>query len=260
MAYHLVQNPAWDSGPGSQIKYEFHLDVYVDVVSVSGGNATISIQGTYGVTNYANNTSNSVQASDFALLAPGNADAWNYQFTPGVEYYQSPLPCVPNAPADVVDAVLLEFRGDTYRYDATYPGNRSTLYQKGLGEVLSNFYEQGGTRTFPINTTFTIPVSSGDFPILAYVSSGWTAGPTYEWLDHEVVVSWFDLDTIPGKVFSSANNWLSHNRPTNGHAKLYTGSGWGSDMKTINGGVGTGDPPLIRHENEYRNMRRIGVE
>lgn len=259
MAYHLVKNVDWDSGPGSQIKYTFHLDVDVDVVSVVGATATISVNGTYGVTNYAHNTANSIKASDFALIAPGNADAWDYQFTPGVEYYESALPCVPNAPPDVRDAVLVEFRGDTWRSDPSYPGNRSTLYQKGSGEALSNFYGQGETRAFGINTTFTLPVSQGDFPILAFVSSGWSAGPLYEWQDHEVLVSYFDLEYIPGKVWNGST-WLSHNRATNGHAKLYTPSGWSGDMKTTAGGSGTGNPPLIKHSDAYRNMRRNGQE
>lgn len=258
MAHHLSKHVDWDSGPGSQIKYTFHLDVDVDVVSVQGNTATISVNGTYGVTNYARNTANSVRASDFALIAPGNADAWNYQFTPYAEYYESSLPCVPNAPTSVRDAVLIEFRGDTWRSDPSYPGNRSTLYQKGLGQVLTDFYGQNETRTFPINTTFSIPVGQGDFPILAFVSSGWSAGPLYEWLDHEVIVSWFELSYVPGKVWNGTT-WLSHNR-SGGARKLYTGSGWSNNLMTKDGGSGTGDPPFIRHQDGWRNQRRIGAE
>lgn len=66
-------------------------------------------------------------------------------------------------------------------------------------------------------------------------------------------------DYIPGKIWN-ANDWLSHNRVTNGHAKLYTGSSWGSDMRTVDGGVGSDNPPYIRHSSGKKNMRKIGAE
>lgn len=260
MAYHLVKNPSWASGAGTPTKYTFHLDVYVDVVSVSGNIATISIQGTYGATNYAYNLANSTKASDFALVTPGDADAWDYQFTPGTEYYEAALPCIPNAPSSVSDKVLIEFRGDTWRSDPTRPGNRSSLWLNGSGTVLDQLYAQGETRTFSIDKTFTIDVSGGgNTPILAYVSSGWSAGPTYTWLEHEVLVTWLELSYVPGKLWGGSD-WLSHNRPINGNAKIYNGSSWSENMETKNGGSGSGDPPEIRHASDWKNMRRIGTE
>ena len=262
MAFHLVKNPEWRSGAGTPLKYVFHLDVYVDVVSVVGTTATISVQGQYGVTNYSLNTSNAQKASDFALVTPGDADAWDYQFTPGVEYYESPLPCIPNAPTSVSDRVILEFRGDTWRNDPIHPGNASSLWLNGTGVVLDQLYTggtTGDTRMFNINTTFTIDISGGgDTPILAYVSSGWGSGPYYVWMEHEVLVSWFELDYIPGKIWNGSD-WLSHNRLTNGHAKIYTGSAWSADMKTIDGdGTTTGNPPYIYNGTNFANMRLIG--
>lgn len=261
MAYRLNTSRSWNSGGTTPLKYTFFVDVEVDVVQVVNNIATISVVGTYGVTDYSTNTSNAVKASDFAIVAPGDADAWNYQFTPGVEYYEAALPVIPNAPQAVQDKVLIEFRGDTWRSDPNYPGNRASLYQKGSGVVLDNFYAYDQARTFSINTTFDIDVSGGGAtPILAYVASGWTPGPLYEWLDHEVLVSYFELSYIPGKIWSGTT-WLSHNRPTNGHAKLYTGSAWGADMTTADGGSGTGNPPEIWHSaSTRRNMRRIGQE
>lgn len=263
MAYHLVKNPTWASGAGTPPKYTFHLDVYVDVVSVSGPTATISIKGTYGVTNYSSNPSNVQKASDFAILTPGDADAWNYDFTPGQEYYEASLPVIPNAPSSVSDKVLIEFRGDTWRSDPSRPGNRSSLWLNGSGTVLDQLYTggtTGDTRTFNIDTTFTIDVSDrGDTPILAYVSSGWSAGPVYEWLDHEVLVSWIDLDYIPWAINDGDGRWLSHNR-TGGTLKIYNGSSWSNNLRTVNGGVGTGDPPSIFDGNEWKNGRRIGLE
>ena len=260
MAFHLEQHPAWDSGPGSQVKYRFNIDVYVDVVRVVNNVATISVVGSYSVDDYAYNTSNAQKASDFALIAPGDADAWDYQFTPGVEYYEAGLPCVPNAPQSIVDKVLIEFRGDTWRSDLSYPGNRVSLYRKGEGVILNNFYAQGQTRVFDINTTFDIALTEGgNTPILAYVSSGWTPGPLYEWLDHEVLVSWIDLDYIPGMIYDGNGNWLSHNR-SGGVLRQFNGTTWSGDLKTINGSVGTGNPPSIYNGNAFVNQRRIGQE
>lgn len=262
MAYHLVKNPTWASGAGTPPKYTFHLDVYVDVVSVAGTTATISIQGTFGVTNYSSNTSNAQKASDFAIVTPGDADAWNYQFTPYQEYYEAALPVIPNAPASVSNKVLIEFRGDTWRSDPVAPGNRSSLWLNGSGTVLDQLYTggtTGDTRTFSIDKTFTIDVSGGgNTPILAYVSSGWGPGPLYEWMDHEVLVSWIDLDYRPGAVTNPGGSWLSHNR-ANGAANIRTASTWRT-MRTVNGGVGSDNPPFMRHQSGWRNMRRVGSE
>ena len=258
MAYHLVKDPEWRSGAGTPLKYVFHLDVYVDVVSVVGATATISVQGTYGVTNYSTNTSNAAQASDFALVTPGDADAWNYNFTPYVDYYEAALPVIPNAPSSVSSKVLIEFRGDTWRNDPVMPGNRSSLWLNGSGTVLDQLYTQGETRTFSINKTFTIDVSGGgNTPILAYVSSGWTPGPIYAWLEHEVLVSWFELDYRPGAVWNGSA-WLSHNR-TAGAADVRTASAW-QTMRTVDGGSGSGNPPTLRNASAFKNMRKVGSE
>jgi len=260
MAYRLNTTRSWNSGGTTPLKYTFFVDVEVDVVQVVNNVATISIVGTYGATDYSTNTSNVNKASDFAIVAPGDADAWNYQFTPGVEYYEATLPVIPNAPADVQNKVLIEFRGDTWRSDPTHPGNRASLYQKGSGVVLDGLYAQGETRTFNINTTFDIAISSGgSTPILAYVASGWEAGPLYEWLDHEVLVSWIDLDYVPDCVRDENGVWLSHNR-SGGDLKMYDGTKWSTNLKTVGDGDLMGDPPSIYSDGKFYNRRRLGKE
>lgn len=67
-------------------------------------------------------------------------------------------------------------------------------------------------------------------------------------------------ETIPGKIYDGEQYWLSHNRPVNGHLKLFNGSSWGDDMKNTDGGVGVDDPPLIRWDNGFKNMRTIGKD
>lgn len=66
---------------------------------------------------------------------------------------------------------------------------------------------------------------------------------------------------VPGKTYRSSDGvWYSHDRKPNGAAKIYTGSAWSSNMETINGPAGTGNPPLIKHDDTWHNMRRIGQE
>lgn len=66
-------------------------------------------------------------------------------------------------------------------------------------------------------------------------------------------------DYIPGKVWDGSQ-WLSHNRATNGHVKIWNGSSWSGDLRTVDGGTGTNNPPLIRHGSDWKNMRKIGNE
>lgn len=65
---------------------------------------------------------------------------------------------------------------------------------------------------------------------------------------------------IPGETYlSNDSTWYSHNR-LGGAAKIYTGSAWSDDMKTVNGnGATTGDPPYIYGNGDWRNMRKIGA-
>lgn len=65
-------------------------------------------------------------------------------------------------------------------------------------------------------------------------------------------------DYIPGKIYANGD-WWSHNRQE-GARKIYTGSGWSDNLRTVDGGTGTGNPPSIRHANGWFNMRKIGLE
>ena len=67
-------------------------------------------------------------------------------------------------------------------------------------------------------------------------------------------------DYIPGKVYDGSGDWLSHNRTTNGHAKIYNGSTFVADMRTVAGGEESGNPPEIWHSSSAKkNMRLIGT-
>ena len=61
----------------------------------------------------------------------------------------------------------------------------------------------------------------------------------------------------PGKIWDN-NTWQSHNR-TNGASSIRSNSAW-TTMGTISGGVGTDNPPLMRHTDSWKNQRKIGQE
>lgn len=258
MGFRVNRSVAWRAGAGTPEKYVFNIDVNISVESVAGNIATIRMNGTYGVQNNPTNSRNSFAASDYALLSKGDVDPWNYPFTPGVSYYQNALPMSPNAPQSVVDGIMIEFRGDTWRNDPNNSNNRSTLYAKPSGVVL-NTYDGSAYQQFSINTTFTVDVSGGgNVPILTWVTSGTDSSTDYGWLQHEVWASWFDLDYRPGALLDG-NVWRSHNR-SGGEAHVFNGSSW-TEMRTVGGESSQkGNPPSLYHDSSWYNMKRLGVE
>lgn len=65
-------------------------------------------------------------------------------------------------------------------------------------------------------------------------------------------------DYVPGQTWNGTN-WMSHNR-TGGTANIYHNATW-TQMRTYDGGVGTDNPPYIRHnDGTWRNQRLIGQD
>ena len=64
-------------------------------------------------------------------------------------------------------------------------------------------------------------------------------------------------DYRPGKIYNGSN-WMSHNRAA-GFEKIYTSASATREMRTQNGGVGTGNPPTI-YNADWINERKIGQE
>ena len=63
-------------------------------------------------------------------------------------------------------------------------------------------------------------------------------------------------DYRPGQHLVSGT-WQSHNR-SGGAASVRSGGSWNT-MRTVNGGAGQGDPPLIRTGGSWYNQRKIGA-
>lgn len=53
------------------------------------------------------------------------------------------------------------------------------------------------------------------------------------------------------------NNWLSHNRNA-GWSGIWDGSTF-KEERSLNGGVGTDNPPYVRHSDSWRNGRKVGI-
>lgn len=266
MAFRVNRSISWQAGAGTPIKYTFDLDVNISIQSISGTTATIRMVGTYGVQNNPTNSRNSFAASDFAVLSKGGSDPWDYPFTYGTYYYQSALPFATNAPQSVVDGILIEFRGDTWISDPNNNNNRSTLYEKDHGVVL-NTYDGSTYQSFNVDTTFTVDISGGgDIPLLTWVTSGADNSTTYDWMQHEVWASWFDLDYRPGATLDTNTSiWKSHNR-INGacHVLSNVDNVTWKECRTVGGDSGAqGNPPLIlkaANANSWYNQKRLGKE
>lgn len=54
------------------------------------------------------------------------------------------------------------------------------------------------------------------------------------------------------------SQWLSHNRPA-GWSGIWDGSTF-KEERSLNGGVGTDNPPYVRHSDSWRNGRKVGQE
>lgn len=255
MSVPVYQTVEWQAGAGTPVKYSFTISAYADVVASTSTTIDVRLWGTLLITNHPNNSRNTWAASDFAVLTLGGYDPADYQFTAGTSYYEAALPTLPNAPQSYYDAMLAEFRGDTYVSDGP---NRSSLWIKNQGVVL-NQYSADGTSTFPIDLTFTVTLTGViDQPILIWNTSGANNSTSYGWLQHRVWLSLVDLDYRPGATLDSNNVWQSHNRGT-GKAHILNSSNVWQEMRTVNGLTSSDNPPSIRTDKWY-NQRKLGKE
>lgn len=101
------------------------------------------------------------------------------------------------------------------------------------------------------------PVSGSGTPADVNYSAGDTITLTSSGTTKTIYAVW-QKDYRPGSVYNGSNDWLSHNRPA-GCADIYDGSTW-KTMRTIDGGVSSGNPPEIYDGSTWHNMRKIGTE
>lgn len=254
MAFKINQFREWRAGAGTPPKYSILFDLDCTMLEQTPTEATFRLEGNIVATNYPDNSRNSWPASDFALLTLGGFDPANYPFTQGVSYYKQPLPTLPNAPQSYLDAMRIEFRGDTSRVDGP---NRISVWTSD-GGVMFNQVSGAGEYRVLLRQTFTLPLTGNPTqPVLIYTHSGANSSTDYNWLSHEVWAELFNFDYRPGKIWNGTE-WLSHNR-VGGARSLWTGSDW-KNLVTANGPAGSNEPPTIWNGSRNQNMRRIGKE
>lgn len=66
-------------------------------------------------------------------------------------------------------------------------------------------------------------------------------------------------DYRPGAILDGSNLWQSHNR-SGGTSHILTGGGTWAEMRTEGGLSAYGNPPAIRYQDKWSNMREIGKE
>lgn len=252
MAFHVAQFKEWRAGEGTPVKYSVRFELDCDLIGHDSNTATFRLTGSVIVENNPYNSQNSWPASDFAVLTLGGFDPVDYPFTHGVSYYQNGLPTLPNAPQSYVNALLVEFRGDTERPNP----NKSSLYVKGSGVVL-NTNANAGVWTFNINTTFDLKLTGDPYQeVLIYNHSGANNSTEYNWLQREVWATMLDFDYRPGETWDGGD-WLSHNRG-GGVAEVWEGS-W-NEMRTEGFPNAKGNPPECYRDGDWWNMAKIGRE
>ena len=253
MAIDINRTVEWRAGPGTPVKYSFNFTGTSDLVSRTSNTATFSLIGTATISNHPNNSQNSFAASDFAVLSAADKNPADYDFVYGTSYYQQGIPFIPNAPSSYIDAILVEFRGDTYRPNP----NASSLYLRGPG-LVANAITSETTNSYSINTTFTVTLNGQpDQPVLAWIQSGANSSTDYSWLDRQVWATLLDYDYRPGSTWDGTK-WVSHNR-NGGWAGVWDGSSF-KEMRTEDGPNSTGNPPTIKHSDAWRNQRRVGQD
>lgn len=66
-------------------------------------------------------------------------------------------------------------------------------------------------------------------------------------------------DYRPGAILDGSSVWQSHNR-SGGTSHILTGGGTWAEMRTEGGLSAYGNPPAIRYQDKWSNMREIGKE
>lgn len=116
---------------------------------------------------------------------------------------------------------------------------------------------------FPSSFSITVPPQSTSTAASIHYFNQWTEGgsdPSYQPDEFTVglIVTNPNLpDYRPGKIWNGSA-WMSHNRSA-GFEKINTSPANTREMRTQDGGVGTGNPPTI-YNAAWKNQRKIGNE
>lgn len=141
------------------------------------------------------------------------------------------------------------FTGGAFNADTVYSTN-TKADGEGVGDSFTVHTE---TRTEPISFTVAASTNSSE---TVFASMHETATNTKVWRDVRVVNT-LPPDYRPGQRLIGGT-WQSHNRSAGKCNRLVNGV-W-TEMRTENGGVGTGNPPSRMSNNTWYNQRKVGQE
>lgn len=156
---------------------------------------------------------------------------------------------------------------------------RTKVYQGSSGLLFNIYADFNGARrfsttvvgassgtynlNFPSSFSITVPPLTTSTAASIHYFNQWTEGgsdPHYQPDEFTVglIVTNPNLpDYRPGKIWNGSA-WVSHNRAA-GFEKVNTSSSTTREMRTQDGGVGTGNPPTI-YNAAWKNQRKIGSE
>ena len=142
-----------------------------------------------------------------------------------------------------------------YTYDIWSKFNGGQTFSVTVGA------NQGGTWNLNIPGSFSVTVPPRTTATTASIhfysrATGYTYDPD-EFTVGLIIENPNYPDYRPGKIWDGSA-WVSHNRSA-GFEKIYTSSSATREMRTQDGGEGTGNPPTI-YNSAWKNQRKIGNE
>lgn len=158
-------------------------------------------------------------------------------------------------------------RDDLRGSNVDSPGRQIRAYTEQGGTEIFSYTDNALASAHPILTTPIVvaqrtlvipPESSTSVQSSLYYHNEVVGLPSYDdiWLGVQFRNP-LPADYRPGATWNGSN-WMSHNRD-NGAAGIYNGSSY-AELRTVDGGSGTDNPPYIRHSDAWKNMRLVGNE
>ena len=246
-----------------QNRFEISFNGNLEVVSQSadGTTGTFRLRGTWTLYIASVASWNRViyPASDYIAFVKGDQDLAATGSAATNTAYKHGLPYGINAGTG---NIICETRVDSYRYGEANGGTVWNKSTSGIGHTTNP-----GTYTCAVDETFTLSLNgAGSQIVLRYFSSG-SDSSTIAWINAEswnvlvTVQQFIDEGTImfdyrPGERKVNGT-WSSHNRTNGGWAERKNGS-W-EEMRTINGGTGSGDPPERKISGSWKNQSKLGA-
>ena len=243
-------------------RFEISFNGTLSANQTSQTSATFRLQGTWTlkINTLATNYHVIYKASDYMAFVKGDQDfaATGSASTSGA--YKKSLPYGINAGTG---NIISETRVDSYRYNASEIGG--TIWNQSGSGV--SWQHNVGTYTCSVDQSFTLTLNgSRDQIVLRYFASGsdrnnisWITASAWNTL--AIVGDYIDEGTIafdyrPGERKVNGT-WSSHNRGS-GWAERKNGSWY--ELRTKEGGTGSGDPPERKISGSWKNQSKLGAE